>query len=304
MVDKILVPVLLFAGAVLGFILALRPFSGRALKEGRGVHLFYVIAVGFLVGFLLTVLLPHVFLHTPSAIPAFAFGAVLMGLVHLRLLQGDACCEVPLEGGSSGGGAGPEIGAPASTAGKGLGRREGGAFASLGQGIFGSGARGRGGLTWASVLAMGICSVNDGFLLGLAAPPAWSGMVLGMVLHKFTSSFAAAYLLSTTGARPRALLLFGLFQALLSPFTFLLGLLSFGGSAGSALLGFSSGILAYAVTVEMVPQAVRHLRRGPSLAYALIGSLGLSLFLGSLHDEFHEKLDHEGHGREDHGHSH
>src|SRR5690606_12432944 len=72
-----------------------------------------------------------------------------------------------------------------------------------------------------SLLAMAVCSVNDGLLLGLLNPPGLSGLNLGMLIHKITSSFAIAQLLRQTRFRGAGLASFGAAYTLISPAAYL-----------------------------------------------------------------------------------
>jgi len=141
----------------------------------------------------------------------------------------------------------------------------------------------------ASALAMSICSLNDGLLLGLVNPPWTSSINLGMLLHKLTSSFALAHLLSRSSRKLPSLWAWTLVYALISPATYFLGrnrILSEGSWLGIAL-GFSAGILAYSIWTGMVPHSRRILRQRPLAMTGFIMALVLSIGLGFWHGFLH-----------------
>jgi zinc transporter ZupT len=141
----------------------------------------------------------------------------------------------------------------------------------------------------ASALAMSICSLNDGLLLGLLQPHWFSGINLGMLLHKITSSFALAHLLSQSSRTKTSLWSWSVVYALISPATYFLaksGLISEGPWLGTAL-GFSAGILAYSIWTGMLPHSRRILKQRPMAMAGFVIALVLSLGLGVMHGALH-----------------
>lgn len=162
------------------------------------------------------------------------------------------------------------------------------------------------GLSGLSLVAMAVCSVNDGLLLGLAQPAWLSGLNLGMFLHKVTSSFAIAQVMLRGGHRGAGLYAFGAAYALVSPAAML-------GAESAArflpgmemALAFSAGILAYVSLSSLVPHAGGILRRRPSarlgFAAALLLSLGLGLWHRGMHGHAHGLPPGQPHDEEDGG---
>jgi zinc transporter ZupT len=142
----------------------------------------------------------------------------------------------------------------------------------------------------ASAIAMAICSLNDGLLLGLLAPQWLSGVNLGMILHKVTSSFALAQLLSQSSRTRQTVWIWTLGYAFVSPVTFYLGhsgLLVEGRWLGIAL-GFSAGILSYSIWTGMIPHSRRILKEKPMALIGFVGALAVSLALGFFHSSLHQ----------------
>lgn len=141
----------------------------------------------------------------------------------------------------------------------------------------------------ASAIAMAICSVNDGLLLGLLGPLWLSGVHFGMLIHKVTSSFALAHLLSRSSRSRSSLWAWSLVYAVVSPITYLLGsmgLVEEGAWLGAAL-GFSAGILGYSIWTGMIPHSRRILKQKPSALVGFIAALAISVGLGFWHGSLH-----------------
>ncbi len=142
---------------------------------------------------------------------------------------------------------------------------------------------------WASFVALSICAVNDGILIGILSPSWFSGLNLGMVFHKVTSSFALAVVLGHWHYRGRRLYSLGLIHGLISPVCFFVGrlLLGFHPASLDVLLGFSGGILTYTVLTGMLPHSGEMLKRKPTAWIGFLAALALSLYLGYLHRAMH-----------------
>jgi zinc transporter ZupT len=144
-----------------------------------------------------------------------------------------------------------------------------------------------------SFLAMSVCSVNDGLLLGLLSPVWWSGLNVGMFIHKITSSFAIAQVLKQTRFRGAALYAFGLFSVGISPLAFL-------GARTEAMralpqvepvLAFSAGILAWVALGSLLPHARAIMRRRPRTAIGFAMALAVSIGLGFWHTAMHHRFE-------------
>jgi zinc transporter ZupT len=143
-------------------------------------------------------------------------------------------------------------------------------------------------LGWTAFLALSICAVNDGILIGLADPHWLSGLSLGMLLHKLTSSFALALVLSRWRHRGRALIWMGVGHAAISPAFFYLGdFLRTAEAFLDPLLDFSAGILAHTVLKGMLPHSGQMLKRKPVAWVGFLAALGGSLYMGYAHRAFH-----------------
>lgn len=141
-----------------------------------------------------------------------------------------------------------------------------------------------------SLAAMSVCSINDGILLGLLEPSWFSGLNLGMILHKITASFAVAQVLWKSRFRGAGLAAFGLAYVLVTPAA-LTAARAFsvrGMPGGDLLLGFSSGMLVYVTLASMIPHAHGIIRRRPRIAYGFFAALALSISLGLWHETVHE----------------
>jgi zinc transporter ZupT len=144
-------------------------------------------------------------------------------------------------------------------------------------------------LGWAFFLALSVCAVNDGILIGLIDPPWFSGLNLGMVVHKVTSSFALAVALGHWHYRGRRLLAMGAVNGLISPLMFYAGqgLRGVESLPLEGLLGFSLGILVYTVCAGMLPHSGRMLKRRPAAWIGFAAALVIAVGLGLLHRGYH-----------------
>jgi zinc transporter ZupT len=149
------------------------------------------------------------------------------------------------------------------------------------------------GLGFMSLLAMSVCSVNDGLLIGLLDPVWFSGLNLGMVLHKITSSFAIAQVLRRSRFSNVGLAVFGIAYILISP----VALLVVQGNwiknlpDSEIILGFSAGLLTYVTLVNLLPQARLILQRRPRASYGFAAAFLISIGLGFWHSALHERLE-------------
>jgi zinc transporter ZupT len=142
---------------------------------------------------------------------------------------------------------------------------------------------------WAFFTALSVCAVNDGILIGLIHPPWFSGLNLGMAIHKITSSFALALALGHWHYRGRRLLWLGLVNALISPLFFFVGtaLHSVDMLPLESMLGFSAGVLVYTVLTGMLPHSGQMLKRKPTAWIGFCVALVLAVGLGLLHRGYH-----------------
>jgi zinc transporter ZupT len=142
---------------------------------------------------------------------------------------------------------------------------------------------------WAFFAALAVCAVNDGLLIGLIDPPWFSGLNLGMVVHKVTSSFALALALGHWHYRGRRLFLLGLVNGLISPVLYYVGsgLRHFESLSLEALLGFSLGVLLYTVCAGMLPHSGQMLKRKPAAWMGFMAALMIAVGLGLLHRSYH-----------------
>lgn len=142
---------------------------------------------------------------------------------------------------------------------------------------------------WTFFFALAVCAVNDGILIGLIDPPWLSGLNLGMVVHKITSSFALAMALGHWHYRGNRLLLLGVVNGFITPVFFFAGQ----GLRGQhvfpleSLLGFSAGILVYTVLTGMLPHSREMLKRKPAAWFGFLGALIVSVVLGFWHGGLH-----------------
>ncbi|HEX2612721.1 MAG TPA: hypothetical protein VHO02_03900, partial [Fibrobacteria bacterium] len=151
---------------------------------------------------------------------------------------------------------------------------------------------------WTFFLALSVCAVNDGLLIGLLNPPWLSGLNLGMVLHKVTSSFALALALGHWNYRGARLTLLGLVNGLISPLLFfvgagLRGALGANGAEGAeslhldGVLAFSAGVLVYTVITGMLPHSRKLMARKPGAWAGFLFALAVSVALGWAHRAMH-----------------
>jgi hypothetical protein len=144
-----------------------------------------------------------------------------------------------------------------------------------------------------SLLAMSVCSLNDGLLLGLLSPAWWSGLNVGMFIHKITSSFAIAQVLRQTRFRGAGLYAFGAFAVGISPIAFL------GARAAAArafpqaelVMAFSAGLLAWVALGSLLPHARAIMRRRPRSAIGFALALAVSISLGFWHTALHHRFE-------------
>jgi zinc transporter ZupT len=144
-------------------------------------------------------------------------------------------------------------------------------------------------LGWAFFLALSVCAVNDGILIGLINPPWLSGLNLGMIVHKVTSSFALALALGHWPYKGRRLVWMGLVNGLISPLLFFAGqgLRDLESIPLDYFLGFSAGILVYTVLTGMLPHSGEMLKRKPKAWVGFIVALLVAVGLGLLHRSYH-----------------
>jgi zinc transporter ZupT len=144
-------------------------------------------------------------------------------------------------------------------------------------------------LGWAFFAALSVCAMNDGVLIGLIDPPWLSGMNLGMLVHKVTSSFALALALGHWHYRGGRLWTLGLVNAAISPLFYYAGRSLRGIEALplETLLGFSVGILAYTVFSGMLPHSGKMLKRKPSAWVGFGAALAVAVALGLVHRGMH-----------------
>jgi zinc transporter ZupT len=144
-------------------------------------------------------------------------------------------------------------------------------------------------LGWAFFAALSVCAVNDGVLIGLINPPWLSGLNLGMLVHKVTSSFALALALGHWHYRGNRLWLLGLINGLISPVLYYAGRGLSGVEALplETLMGFSVGILAYTVFSGMLPHSGKMLKRKPTAWVGFAAALAVAVALGLMHRGMH-----------------
>lgn len=145
---------------------------------------------------------------------------------------------------------------------------------------------------WAFFLALAVCAVNDGILIGLIGPSFASGLNLGMLLHKVTSSFALALALGHWSYRGGRLTMLGLVNGLVSPLFFYVGTGLRGWTDAASvplgvLLGLSTGVLVYTVMTGMVPHSRKLLARKPAAWIGFLAALAISVALGLAHRVVH-----------------
>jgi zinc transporter ZupT len=149
-----------------------------------------------------------------------------------------------------------------------------------------------------SMVAMAVCSVNDGLLIGLLDPVWFSGLNVGMLIHKITSSFAMAQVLRGTRYQGASLLSIGATYTLISPAAFMIarGPLAHGLPDVEWVLAFSAGLLAYVTLTSLVPHARTIIKRRPRTAYGFVFAFIISITLGFWHTALHRHGDSVGVG--------
>jgi zinc transporter ZupT len=149
------------------------------------------------------------------------------------------------------------------------------------------------GLGVASLAAMAVCSLNDGLVIGLLDPSWLSGLNLGMLVHKVSSSFAIVQVLKRTRFQGKGLAAFGIIYTLISPASYLAAQSAWvrGLPDSELLLAFSAGLLAYVTLVNLVPHARAIIRRRPRTAYGFAAAFLVSVSLGFWHTALHHKMD-------------
>ena len=142
---------------------------------------------------------------------------------------------------------------------------------------------------WAFFLALSVCAVNDGILIGLIDPPWLSGLNIGMLIHKVTSSFALALALGHWSYKGARLARLGLINGLISPVFYFAGQALKGQEAipFDSLLGLSAGVLVYTVFTGMLPHSRQMLKRKPAAWFGFLAALAISVALGFAHRAFH-----------------
>jgi zinc transporter ZupT len=144
-----------------------------------------------------------------------------------------------------------------------------------------------------SLVAMAVCSLNDGILIGLLNPEWFSGLNVGMLIHKVTSSFAIAQVLKATRFRGWGLALFGAGYTLISPASFLFaqGPLARNLPDVEEVLAFSAGLLAYVTVTSLIPHARAIIKRRPKTAYGFVLAFLVSISLGVWHTALHKRME-------------
>jgi zinc transporter ZupT len=142
---------------------------------------------------------------------------------------------------------------------------------------------------WAFFIALAVCAVNDGVLIGLIDPPWMSGLNLGMLIHKVTSSFALALALGHWSYKGSRLFWLGLINGLISPVLYFVGqgLKDQSAIPFDSLLGLSAGVLVYTVFAGMIPHSRQMLKRKPAAWIGFLAAFGASVWLGFAHRGFH-----------------
>ncbi len=149
------------------------------------------------------------------------------------------------------------------------------------------------GLGIMSLFAMSVCSINDGLLIGLLNPVWYTGLNLGMLLHKISSSFAIAQVLRRSRFPNIGLALFGLIYTLISP----AALLAAQGHwikvlpDSELVLAFSAGLLTYVTLVNLLPQARTILKRRPKASFGFVAAFLVSICLGFWHTALHKRIE-------------
>ncbi len=147
-----------------------------------------------------------------------------------------------------------------------------------------------------SLIAMSVCSLNDGFLIGLLDPAWLSGLNLGMMVHKITSSFAIAQVLRRTRYQGWGLAAFGIVYTLVSPVALLAVHTSWARALpdSEVVLAFSAGLLTYVTLTSLVPHARTILMRRPRALYGVAAAFLVSVCLGFWHTALHHRMESTG----------
>jgi zinc transporter ZupT len=144
-----------------------------------------------------------------------------------------------------------------------------------------------------SLVAMAVCSLNDGILIGLLNPEWLSGLNIGMIIHKVTSSFAIAQVLKATRFRGWGLAVFGIGYTLISPASYLFaqGPLARNLPDVEEVLAFSAGLLVYVTVTSLIPHARAIIKRRPRTAYGFVLAFIVSISLGFWHTALHKRME-------------
>lgn len=144
-----------------------------------------------------------------------------------------------------------------------------------------------------SLLAMSVCSLNDGLLIGLLNPVWYSGLNLGMLIHKISSSFAIAQVLRRSKYKEGGLLAFGIGYTLISPLALFLVNSGWIKSLPNTewILAFSAGLLTYVTLTSLVPHARTIIKRQPRAIIGFVIAFLISISLGLWHTALHGHMD-------------
>lgn len=147
-----------------------------------------------------------------------------------------------------------------------------------------------------SLIAMSVCSLNDGMIIGLLNPVWYSGLNLGMIVHKVSSSFAIAQVLTRTNYKGKGLIGFGIVYTLISPLALFLVNTTFIKTMpnNEAILAFSAGLLTYVTLTSLVPHARDIVKRQPRALFGVAVAFLVSVTLGFWHTALHKKMDVDG----------
>ena len=147
-----------------------------------------------------------------------------------------------------------------------------------------------------SLIAMSVCSLNDGMLIGLLNPVWYSGLNLGMLVHKVSSSFAIAQVLTRTNYKGNGLILFGIIYTLISPLALFLVNTTLIKTLPNTewILAFSAGLLTYVTLTSLVPHARDIVKRQPRALFGIAVAFLISVTLGFWHTALHKKMDVDG----------
>jgi zinc transporter ZupT len=157
------------------------------------------------------------------------------------------------------------------------------------------GGHNHGGFGAMSMMAMSVCSLNDGILIGLLNPDWFSGLNLGMLVHKITSSFAIAQVLRRSRFKGAELALFGVVYTLVSPLALLAVKADWLNNLPDSelILALSAGILTYVTFGSLVPHARAIMHRRPKAIFGFVAAFAVSISLGFWHTALHHRLESE-----------